>query len=112
MLRPYHVIDAPQRTPESRVLSRSPYPPRRGSALSPLLARLIRSSDGRERIVHLLHYLECFPLGAHNRVIAQKIEDLLYQGEFLDHERSALRARYRALRDPYMPAIVERLDFG
>src|SRR5690554_1095172 len=71
-----------------------------------------RSSDGRERIVHLLHYLECFPLGAHNRVIAQKIEDLLYQGEFLDHERSALRARYRALRDPYMPAIVERLDFG
>lgn len=71
-----------------------------------------RTQDKRERIVHLLHYLECFPLGTHNRAIAQKIEDLLYSIELGGPERSELFMRYRALRDPYLPEIAERIDFG
>lgn len=71
-----------------------------------------RSMTMRERIVHLLHYLECFPLGAHNRAVAQKVEDLLHSGEFIGAELSELFKRYRSLRDPYLPPIVERIEFA
>lgn len=71
-----------------------------------------RTRDGRERIIHLLHYLECFPLGAHNRAVAQKIEDLLYSDEALGAARAELFRRFRSLRNSHLPPIAERIDFG
>ena len=57
------------------------------------------------RAEHSLTYLEVFPTGRHNRAAAEAVElclDQLHDGS----ERRALKARLRALRDPYFPPIV------
>lgn len=67
-------------------------------------ARAIRPE---ESVARLLPYLECFPLGAFNRYVAQRVEDLLTARGLAPAARDALRARFRGLRDPLLPEIDE-----
>jgi hypothetical protein len=66
-----------------------------------------RACDPEEGVVSLLPYLECFPLGAFNRHVAQRIEDLLTRHGLSPEIRESLASRFRGLRDPFMPAIEE-----
>jgi hypothetical protein len=68
-----------------------------------------RACDPGEGVVSLLPYLECFPLGAFNRHVAQRIEDLLTEHGLSPEIRETLASRFRGLRDPFMPAIDELL---
>jgi hypothetical protein len=66
-----------------------------------------RACDPEEGVVSLLPYLECFPLGAFNRHVAQRIEDLLLERSLTPDVRDTLATRFRGTRDPFMPAIDE-----
>lgn len=69
------------------------------------VARSGRTSDPVRAIGYLMRYLETFPLGAHNREVAEAIEDRL---DHLPEGRTKLQMsrRYRELREAYMPPIV------
>lgn len=64
-----------------------------------------RACDPEEGVVSLLPYLECYPLGAFNRHVAQRIEDLLSERALPPEVREALSVRFRGARDPFMPAL-------
>jgi hypothetical protein len=66
-----------------------------------------RACGIEESVVSLLPYLECFPLGAFNRHVAQRIEDLLTERGLEPRVRADLVSRFRGLRDPFMPALDE-----
>ncbi len=67
---------------------------RAGAELSPL-----------RKIESLLTYLESFPLGAHNREVAERIEVLL-DGVGAGPTGRALLDRFRRARDRYMPPLL------
>ena len=69
------------------------------------VARAGRTSDPVRAIGYLMRYLEAFPTGAHNRPVAEAIEDgldRLPEGP----TKAELHRRFRALREEWMPPIV------
>ena len=68
------------------------------------LQRLGRALPGA-RVTYLLDYLERHPLGAHNRLVAERLERAL-EGLPDTPLRAGLVVRYRALRDPLLPPLV------
>ena len=52
----------------------------------------------------LMDYLALYPHGAHNGAMAQRVEDLVYKVPE-GPGRDAINARFRSLRDPYLPRV-------
>jgi hypothetical protein len=68
------------------------------------VGRAARETDPVVLVETLLPYLESFPLGAHNRATAERIELLLDRIEDGPTKRD-LGARLRRARDPFLPPL-------
>lgn len=85
--------------------SRRPIDPSDDTLWIGCVARAGRTSDPVRAIGYLMRYLETFPTGAHNREVAESIEeslDRLPEGR----TKAELTRRFRTLRDEWMPPIV------
>ena len=68
------------------------------------VGRAAREADLVTQAGELMPYLESFPLGAHNRDMAEQVEALLDRLEG-GPEKQALVLRLRRARDRYLPAV-------
>jgi hypothetical protein len=67
------------------------------------VGRAAREVDPASQAERLLTYLESFPLGAHNRETAERIERLLDRVD--GPAKRDLGLRLREARDPYLPPV-------
>jgi hypothetical protein len=70
------------------------------------VGRAAREADPVVVVEALLTYLEGFPLGAHNREVAERIESLLDRVDD-DERKDELAARLRRVRDPFLPPLLK-----
>jgi hypothetical protein len=68
------------------------------------VGKAVRETSPMKQAERLLPYLESFPLGAHNRDMAERVEALLDRLED-GPEKRALVLRLRGARDRYLPAV-------